>query len=715
MYYTARFRSILLGSVAAFCLPHPVAAQTAADGPVIQLDQIVVEGKAAKGSDGKSVKGYVASDTVTGSKTDTPVLEVPQSVSTVTRDQIEDRAAQNVGDALTYSAGVVGSPWGTDPRFDSPYIRDFSAADSMYLNGLKLMRSSGMIALEPYGFERIDVLRGPSSVLYGQGNPGGLINYVSKRPRFGSFGEVAGQIGTFDRYTGKFDFGGPVSEGSDVAYRLTGLARSGGTQQDHVEDDRVFFAPSVTWSPDAATSLTVLASVQHDKPISTFGLPNEYTIDASGDDRLSRSLYLGEQDFDRSSRTFSTIGYEFSHEFDNGWQVRQNARYAYLNWDYQNLYYSGLDASDPTVAQRGASYNDEKLGTFTIDNQVQKDLVTGPFQHTLLAGLDYRRHHVDTWTGFGTAPSIDIFDPHYGADIPENIWYESKVDGTIKQTGVYAQDQVRLANWLLTAGLRHDWADTQSDTKTNFGDTEQDQKDHAWTYRTGLTYLFDSGFAPYVSYSTSFEPVIGSLDPALGGDAFKPSKGRQYEAGIKYQPTGWNGLFTAAVYDLKQTNVLTSEVRNGVSYDVQTGEIRVKGVELSALTQLTEGLKLILNYTYTDAEITAGENEGNRPANVPKNAASAWLDYTLQTGTLAGLGFGGGVRYVGSRYDLDTNANKIDSNTLFDAAIHYERDHYKASLNINNIADTKYVSSCGSFGCYYGDGRTITAQVSYKW
>lgn len=713
------YRRVLMSGAAAFLFPcvapgQEAAPATATEAAAVPLEEITVGAETGTGP----VVGYVAHETVTGSKTDTPILEVPQSISVVTRDQMDARAVQNVGEALDYSAGVVSEPFGTDPRFDAPIIRGFSAANSQYLNGLKLMRDQGMVSIEPYGLERIDVLRGPSSVLYGQGNPGGLINMISKRPVFRSFGEVNGLAGTFDRYVGSFDVGGAIGEtpeSATVAYRLTGLVRQSGTQTDDVDDDRYFIAPAVTFKPDDATSLTLLASLQYDEPDSPVGLPAEYTVLAPQGRRLSRSLYLGDPGFDSSNRTLTNLGYEFAHEFDNGLKFRQNARYTRLNWDYQSLYFNGLDATNPDIANRGSSFNDEALGTFTMDNQFEGSFETGPLAHTVLAGLDIRRHDTNTHTEFGTAPSIDVFDPRYDARIGRNIWYDSRTDGTLSQVGLYGQDQVRLDKWLLTLGLRHDWATTDSTTKSNYGDSAQDQSDSAFTGRVGLTYLFDNGLAPYASYSTSFEPVIGNMPAVLGGAAFEPSEGEQVELGVKYQPIGWNAFVTGAVYDLTQTNVSSTRVIDGVSYTVQNGEVKVRGAELSAVASLADGLDLILNYTYMDAEITKGDNAGNRPANVPMHSANVWLDYTLKSGALEGLGAGAGVRYVGERYNLDTNTIKLSANTLVDAALHYERGAFKASLNVNNIADVNYVSTCGNFGCYYGDGRTILGQLTYKW
>lgn len=716
MRHPMSLRSVLmLGVALPALLAGPARAQQAGESSSILLDTISVETQGQKESPTGPVQGYVARQTLTGTKTATPLLEVPQSISVITRDQMDDRQVQNLGQALDYSVGVVSQPYGTDPRFDSPIIRGFSSATSQYLNGLKLMRDAGATSIDPYALERVDVLRGPASVLYGQGNPGGLIDMISKRPTWTNFGEFNLEAGTFDNYSASFDFGGPTSPDSKVAYRLTGLARTTGTQTDFVDMDRYLLAPSFTFQPDASTSFTLLAMVQFDTPNSTVGLPAQYTLQSLNGLKLARNTYLGDPDFNSSSRTLSSVGYEFSHTFDNNVTFRQNARYLKLDWDYAALYYNGLSTTNPAIANRGSSTNDENLGTFTIDNQLEAKLTTGPLSHDILIGADYRNFNTDTFTTFGTAPTINVFAPLYNQYIGNSIWYASKVNGTVDQLGLYAQDQIKLDRWLLTLGVRQDWASTNSSTLTNFGLTTQDQDDSAATWRAGLTYLFDNGIAPYVSYSTSFEPVIGNMPAALGGAAFQPSEGKQYEAGIKYQPVGWNAFFTAAVYDLTQSNVQSTDLINGVSYAVQNGEVHVKGVELSATASLTQGLKLIANYTYMDAEITQGQYAGNQPGNVPKNSANAWLDYTWQTGPLKGFGLGGGVRYVGERYDLDSNANLLPANTLVDAAIHYEKGPFKAQLNVSNIADVTYVASCGFFGCFYGDGRTVTGKVTYKW
>lgn len=310
----------------------PVLAQ---EGAEIKLDPIIIDG--SRGEDPKApVSGYVAKTSSSATKTGKPLLETPQSISVITKDQIEAQNAQTIGEVLGYTAGVSGEPFGPDPRFDSPNIRGFDGRQMQYLNGLKMMRTAGAPAVEVYGLERVEVLRGPASVMFGQGNPGGLINMVSKRPVFERFAEVGGQFGTHDYYQGTFDFGGPVTKDSDFAYRLTGLVRNAAEQTDSLDNDRYFIAPALTWQPDEDTRLTILTSVQHDNPSTPSALPKELTLNSTGN-RLSRDFFVGDKSFDKSDRTLTNLGYEFEHRFDDTWTFRQNVRYSNFDWEYQAL------------------------------------------------------------------------------------------------------------------------------------------------------------------------------------------------------------------------------------------------------------------------------------------------------------------------------------------------------------------------------------------
>ncbi|SFB58344.1 iron complex outermembrane recepter protein [Rhizobium sp. NFR07] len=694
---SSAIRNGLWTGVAALSLAAAWAAQAqdAAQGQdSTTLAPIVLQGQGEQGGTGH-VDGYVAKGTQSATKTGTPIVETQQSISVVTRDQMDTQAVSTLGEAVEYVPGVVGQPFGSDARFDAPNIRGFDSGLSQYLNGLKIMRNIGAPAFEVYGLENVEVLRGPASVLYGQGNPGGMINLVSKRPTFTPINEVGAFIGSYDTYGAFFDFSGPVDD--TFAYRLTGLGKLAGMQTDELDNDRLYIAPAFTWKPDEDTSLTILASYQKDNPSTPTFIPPELIIDSN---TLSRDFYGGDKNFDDSDRRWFNLGYEFEHRFDDVFTFRQNARYSKFDWDYRAVLPLSL-AADGRTLNRYSSVQDEDLWSINFDNQVQAEFSTGPVEHTVVAGVDVRYFHSDNTAAFNfAAPGLDIFDPDYeqpigsvaGTQTVQNLW----------QTGIYLQDELKYDNWRATLGLRYDWASIETEGGS---DTQRDEK---LTGRAGLSYLFDNGIAPYISYATSFEPVVST---ATGGP-FDPTTGEQTEIGVKYKPTGFDGYFAIAAYDLTQKNVLNTV---GV-VTTQTGEVNVKGIELEGVATLTQGLNLRAAYTYMNAEISGRVNDGNRPANTPEHAASLWLDYTFAEDTaLQGFTVGGGVRYVGSRYGTDANTIELDGNTLLDLALKYERNGYKASLNFQNLADEKYVAYCGGFGCSYGDGRTVMGKVSFTW
>jgi len=350
------------------------------------------------------------------------------------------------------------------------------------------------------------------------------------------------------------------------------------------------------------------------------------------------------------------------------------------------------------------------LNTFNVDNNLLAEFDTGDIRHKMLFGLDYRYYSNNVGTQFWRAIPLDAFNPAYGSVNLIAPTLSTYVDSTMTQVGIYVQDELAYENWRATAALRQDWASTEGTSTNRLTGISRpvDQDDHKLTGRAGLSYVFDNGIAPYISYATSFEPVPVTATSGI----LRPTTGEQVEVGIKYQPEGWNGFFTVAAYDLKQKNVLTTI---GTT-TAQIGEVDVKGIELEGVTSLTDGLDLRSAYTYMQAEIVGGGDNGNRPDNVPEHAASLWLDYTfLEDTTLEGFGLGGGVRYVGQRYGDTKNTLDLDAVTLFDAALHYKKDNMVASLNFKNLADKDYVASCSSFGCTYGDGRTVMGKLTFQW
>ncbi len=415
------------------------------------------------------------------------------------------------------------------------------------------------------------------------------------------------------------------------------------------------------------------------------------------------------------------IGYEFSHTFDNDWTLRQNLRYGTVSLQEDGLYSNGVFTG--TTLQRYRWAHDTKVNTFTVDNQLEGMVDTGALQHTLLLGADYRwyRHGASTFydpsadAAFfpGTTPSIDILNPIYGGAYgPPALGPESRT--TLNQFGLYAQDQIRFGEgWLATLNGRYDFVSSKLDTSS------MERNDNEFTGRAALAYEFANGFTPYVSYSTSFSPTTSDNGQ---GALLAPESAEQWEAGIKYAPTSFDGLFTLAYFDITRQNVPT-QVSTAPPLTETIGEVRVKGVELSAHANLDNGLKVIGGVTYLDAEVISPygpsydfAQAGTTPIQIPDLTASLWLDYAFQGDQLEGLSVGAGVRYIGESWADRVNTLKVDSATLFDAAIRYESDNWSVALNVANLFDKEYVSSCqGVSLCGYGAGRTFMLKASTSW
>ena len=687
-------RILLLAGASSLALGLPVRAQDTTQ-PIV-LDEVVLDATAP-------TRGYVVPTTQIATKTESTVLETQQSVSVVTNQQIRDQGAQTMGQALRYSAGVNAQPYGADPRFDEPNIRGFASNSSQYLNGLRLIRKFGAPAQELYGLERVELLRGPSSSLYGAGSPAGIINLVQKHAQFNDFSEAGLGYGSFQDRNLFFDMNRAASD--SMAWRLTGIIGDTHEQVDEVSNDRGYLAGAFRWQMDDASTLDLLLSYHKDSPISPAGVPYALTLIGDADDL--REFYAGYPDVDDSDRRQLNIGVEYARDLQNGWRFEQSFRYQKFDWDYVGFYASGLSADETTVGV-GQTDQFETSDALNIDSRLIGEVVTGAATHKLLFGVDVTHYDFDNTTQFSTPPGLDWREPDYGAYVPSAPWYIKNEDITIDQVGLYAQDEIAWNNWRMSVGLRHSWVKQTGTVYTDFLGTESVtdayQKDEATTGRVGLSYLFANDIAPYVSYATSFDPEIGT---DREGSTFEPTKGKQWEVGVKYQPAGTDMLITAAVYDLKQSNV----VRVIDGFPEQIGEVHSRGFELEATAELAQGWDMRAAYTYTDARQDGGAYEGLRTANTPYHTASIWVDYDFGNG----LRLGGGLRHVGERYGDNENLFELEATTLADLGATYARDNIEASLNIQNLTDKEYLTSCSSFYCNYGDGRELQARLTYKW
>ena len=670
------------------------------------------------------VPGYVAKRTTVGTKTDTPINEIPQSISVITRDEMDQRGVQDFNAAVAYTPGIRALDYAGGQGAPDIFLRGFRAFNlfGLYQDGLRTGFNQYDTNFEIFGLERVDVVKGPASVLFGQMAPGGVVNMTSKRPQETPIRHLEVQYGSFDRRQLGLDVGDQLDNDGTLFGRLVLLQRESDTQVRHAPDDRTYVAPSLTWKPDDANTLTLLGSYSKSRTGgSEQSFPLIGTVRKSPYGHIDSDTDLGwKGSYYHSENT--VIGVQYEHQFDNGWKLQQNLRYMHSNVGYLS---SGPDVvlnADGRTQDIGLQLRPKNSDTFLIDNHLQGLVDTGPLQHILLAGLDYSHYKArETRRNGDPDPEvemIDLYRPVYGGGA---IWYDPlqrSTDTRLQQVGLYLQDQIKLDRWALTLGGRQDWS-TAWEEGLYFGTEQVDtvQRDRKFTGRVGLAYLFDNGIAPYASYSTSFQP---NPEAYRDGTLFEPTEGRQYEIGVKYQPPGYDAFITLSAFDLVQTNVSTTDPVNP-GFSVQSGEVRSRGIELEGKASLSHELNVLASYAYLDAEITQDNRfEGNAPRATARNTASLWLDYTIADGALKGVGMGLGQRYVGSSYNVQHTV-KTPHYLLTDVTLRYDLagiglDGMRVSVTASNLFDKHYFQP----GFYedsvlYGNRRNVIASLSYDW
>lgn len=649
------------------------------------------------------VDGYIAGRTATGIKTDTPIKEIPQSISVVTRQQIEDQGANSVQESLNYTASAY-SPYGTDSRFDTVFLRGTFA--DLYVDGMRKSVSGDYNRIDPYTLERVEVLRGPSSVLYGQGTTAGIINMVSKRPSADHRNEVGTVFGNYANLQAFADLGGKLTADGKWTYRLVTLGRDRDAQIDFVEDDHAVIAPAITWRPVAGTSLTVLGNVQRDRTGSTQNyLPAEGTLFPSPNGRIPTSRFTSEPGFDRYDVDQGSASVLFESKLNEYWTLRQNARFTAADIDRQTVFsnnYVGdpyTDTARRTIA-RDSYINPSQSRTFTSDSQAEARVKTGAIEQKILVGIDYTVFRRSSSTGFigeTGASELDLYDPAYGSYTVPDVFEDP--DYHQEGHGLYAQDQIKVGPWIAVLGVRRD-------ELVNGVDGSESQKHTATTYRAGLMYELPIGLTPYATYAQSFTPVEGT---GFFNNPFEPLRGELKEAGIKFFPQGQNLSVTASVYDMNEENRLAPDPEHP-DYSIQGGAARFRGFDVEATAQIGD-VEFIAAYSYIFALNTEGDAAGLRPFMVPDNQASLWAKYSFSIAGLEGFSVGAGVRYIGAapnegpRYGIDLFETK--PYTMLDGMIGYEDDDWRLALNGTNLADEIAVSGCVYADCYYAPRRTV--------
>ncbi len=670
-------------------------------------------------------EGLRASAAATATKSATPIERLPRSVSAVTDTEMKARDAQSVMEALEHAPGLYGGGYSSGALTrEYPMVRGFLVYQ--YLDGLKLHDSNW--AEEPYGLERVELLRGPASALYGQGSPGGLIDLRTKRPTAETVREVGLRVGSHGLRQGQFDLGGALNADATWQYRLTGLVRKGNGEIDHTQSDRRYFAGALTWKPDAATRLTLMANRQEDPSLTVHQpLPRVGTIVPGANGRfISRGLFLGEPARHDSDKDAWRVGYAFSHRFNEVWSIEQNAAYKKVDIHVDEMQATGV-AAGATGWTRRLFAADYTIVTKQVDTRVVARFDAAGTKHRVMLGLDAAR--VPNYQGTGTraAPAfaLDLYNPVYGQALPANP-ITSKREQRLRQTALYVQDQIDWGRLSVLVGLRRDKATLDQKTAVlntvtgRFSDPSYTPKrDLATTGQLGASYDLGGGWSPFVNYAESFSPVTGT---SAAGRPFEPHTGKQIEAGVKWVPPGRALVATASVYELKQRNVLTNDLANP-GFATQTGGVRSRGGEIELKAGLARGLDAMLSYSATDAVVTATNTVngvGKHPVGVPEQQASAWLSYRVGAGALQGLRFSVGLRHVGESAGDALNTFEVPSATLFDLGVQWSLVNlspslkgWETSLVVKNLADRRYVANCdNATNCYYGTGRRVALTAS---
>ncbi|WP_110667895.1 TonB-dependent siderophore receptor [Salinicola halophilus] len=691
---------------------------------LIGVSLLLPQATFAQSADGTANTDSLDTVTVTAptaaTKTETSFLETPQTVSTVDREEMDERGVRTLRDAAQYTPGVYTNQVGASNRYDYLVMRGFSdgSLSNTYLDGLKVMGDTNgysSMVIDPWFLESMEIVKGPASVLYGRSSPGGLVALTSKQPLFESRNEIRLRAGSNDYQSAAFDFSGPLGESRRVAYRLVGIGTQSDTQFDNVEEDRYAIMPSLTWDPTDDTSITVMAYLQHD-PEGGYhsGAPYEGAVSSHNGKHIDNTFFDGEPDYDKFERYQRMFGYDLEHRFSDDVIARQKLRYLNADTELNQVYqYGWID--DTNELTRYYSGGRESLQAWTLDNQVESNFESGFIDHTVLVGIDYQKRDNDVDWPSGAFPSINPFSPEYGAD-PTALYPGTQERHQLDQTGIYLQDQMAIDRWRLTLGGRYDWVDIDNTNKLT-GD-KSSLEDTQFSGRAGVLYLFDNGFAPYLSYNTAFTPT-SFVDE--DGDLLEPMEGEQWETGLKYEPPGTRNRYSVSLFRIDQENVATKE--QPVDPYRAIGEIRSQGVELETRTWLTDNFRVEAGYAYTDITYEKSDvpgEEGSYAIYAPRHQANLWGHYAFDSGMLDGVDAGVGVRYYGGIYADRVNSETVPDYTLVDAALGYDfsklgMEGINGRINVGNLLDKEYVASCNSLEyCYFGAERNVTATLSYQ-
>lgn len=693
------WNAVLLGCTALVAFTPTLALGQESSNADTTLAPIVIQGSGASLDTDNDSKSIVATKTTGVGKMPADILETPASVSVITSKEVRERGADSIEQVVQYTAGVVTDYYGSDDRYDYFKIRGFTPFT--YRDGLVIGRTWSGIREEPFAFERIEVLKGANSTGFGVSDPGGSVNYVTKRPKSERFGEIYGTGGSFGHKETGFDFGDNITENDTLSYRLTGKLQRSDAEYDYSQDDENFIMGGLTWRPTAATSLSfVFDHLDKDGTPSSGGHPRGTNLD--------RDRFFGEPDYNYDTTNRNTYSVTLDHDFGNGLTFNANARYSKSDTGFGYAYiYDALGANDPTgMVDRNYFGSDKSSEQFIVDAHLLYETNFNDVESRTLLGVEYNKFESKNDSFYTAAPAINWQNPVYSGG-PGSLSPYASVASDQKTKAIYLQQDLTFFDKLTASiGLRNDWLDLKETDRLTGTSASGDFSE--FTKRFGLSYKLTGELAAYVSYAESVAPPSAGTEPTLG---------TQYEAGIKYRPDAFPALFTASVYDLTMENITTYEAPTYLPATVD--KIRHRGIDLEAKAEVTSNINLIASYSYIDSKIVenGGSYDGKRFAQVPQHLASIWGTYTVEgNGSRGDMTFGLGARYTGSYYFDNANSRKSDGAIVFDAAFTYKiQENTTLQVNASNLFDEKHIANDDGGAYYYNPGRAIYATLRQTW
>lgn len=655
-------------------------------------------------------------------KSDTSIMQTARSLSVITNDDFSLKGALTLDDTLAYTSGVIGDTFGFSTRGDFIAIRGFEAPE--YRDGMQSLSGNyNNTRPEVYTLEQVEVLKGPASVLFGPGSPGGIVNVVSKRPGENLSNEVVFEIGSFDRTQIATDLN-YVNSDNSVMGRFVGLYRDSQTQIEQVNDDSLVIAPSITFRPGDSTEITVLADyTKRESDTAHQFLPVTGTLlESASGLSIDPTAYVGEPGFNQYDTESWALTLLAEQEINDTLSVDLSSRYRDGESIYRQTWVSFAGNGIARITDDGwgprSWYKADGFSTqFQVDARLRAEVQTGELEHSILVGASHQNidsrtdtlflYGIDFTTFDFVGGLINVFDPVYGFT-PDLGDVSRGADSNDRIYGVYVHDEITWGNWVVNAGVRFD----EVDNEVSYNGVSTTSTESAASLSVSALYNFDNGLRVYANYSESFNPVVGT--DTVTNEAFKPEEGQQYELGLKFQPSNTEHLFTAAIFDIELSNLSNpNSLVNAPSQ--QEGVSTVQGFESDIVLNFGE-VSIDAFFTILDSE----DPDGNQRSSIPESKASLWFNYEPEA--IEGLYTGVGVRYTGesessgiSALTGDTLTYVTPNYTVLDLLVGYTVNDWDFSINVRNAADKEYYATCLARGdCFPGEVRSVSAKVSYQ-